>query len=87
VAIRVLWFLQQAKRARFFVGHFRVAITVRLSLVRYPILVDLPWEPTKEWIKELGGLNVSLLSSPRDPESILRTIENALNINGRESKF
>jgi hypothetical protein len=55
---------------------------------RFPILVDSPWKPTEGWVKELAGrgLNVSLLPSPRDPERILRTIENALNINASESK-
>jgi DNA-binding NarL/FixJ family response regulator len=50
--------------------------------VRYPILVDSPVEETQAWVKEFAGrgLNVSLFSSPRDPESVVRAIENALNI-------
>ncbi len=47
--------------------------------VTYPIIVDSPWAPTAQWVRELSdqGLNVFFLPVPCDLESLRKAIEAA----------
>lgn len=50
--------------------------------VTYPIIVDSPWEPTEQWVREFAGrgLNVSFLPLPFDVAS-LRTLLETVGLN------
>jgi Response regulator containing a CheY-like receiver domain and an HTH DNA-binding domain len=47
--------------------------------VTYPIIVNSPWEPTEQWVRELAGqgLNVFFLPVPCDVESLRKAVEAA----------
>lgn len=48
--------------------------------VKYPIIVDSPWEPTGQWVRELAsrGLNVSMLLLPCAASDLRKLIETSL---------
>jgi DNA-binding NtrC family response regulator len=50
--------------------------------VKYPIIVDSPWAPTEEWVRELAlrGLNVSFLALPFCYSDLKRLIEDGLKL-------
>jgi CheY-like chemotaxis protein len=50
--------------------------------VTYPIIVNSPWEPTEQWVREFAsrGLNVFFLPMPFDTESLRRLLESSFTI-------